>query len=62
MVCKNFEIATGESATSKKFCISFLAVSGLKLIPTGYCIQPFATKIQKAERLLPIATHQVESK
>ena len=60
VVCKNFEIANGEKATSQKFVISFRTLSGLKLVPTGFCIQAFATKIQNALRLLPIATSHVE--
>ena len=61
-VCRNLLTAFGLRNTSQKFCISFLAVSGLKCIPTGCCIQPFATRIQRAERLEPIATSQVESR
>ena len=60
MVCKNFVIAIGENKTSQKLFISFLTVSGLNVIPTGFCIHPFATSIQSAERFEPTATNQVE--
>ncbi len=43
----------------KSFCISLRAVSGLKAMPTGFCIQPLATKIHKAERLAPMAVSHV---
>jgi len=56
----NLLIATGEKTTAQKSCISKRAWSGLKIMPTGCCIQPLATKIQRAERLEPIATSQVE--
>ena len=53
-------IPTGLSATSKKFSISILAVAGLNFMPIGYCIQPFAMRIQSALKFEPIATSQVE--
>ena len=61
-VCRNLLTALGLKMTSAKFSISFLAVSGLKCIPTGCCIQPLAMSIHKAERLEPIATSHVESR
>ena len=59
-VCRNLSTATGFSTTSAKLFISFLAVSGLNTIPTGFSIQALATSIQRAERLAPMATSQVE--
>ena len=61
-VCRNLFIAIGEKSTSQKFVISLRAVSGLKCMPTGYCIHEFATRIHRAERFAPIAVSQVESK
>ena len=61
-VCKNLFTATGFIRTAQKSTISFRIVSGLNSIPTGCCIQPFATKIHNAERLEPIATNQLESR
>ncbi|MPM41741.1 hypothetical protein SDC9_88400 [bioreactor metagenome] len=61
-VWMNLFMATGDKATAQKSTISFLAVSGLNSIPAGYCIQAFATSIQSADRMVPIATSQVESK
>ena len=58
----NFETATGLKTRSKKLCISNRAVSGLKAIPTGFCIQALAMRIQIAERLEPIATIHVEKR
>src|SRR5210317_1287160 len=55
----NLLMATGESSTSQKFCISKRALSGLNAMPTGCCIQAFATRIQRAERFEPKATIQV---
>jgi hypothetical protein len=55
-------MATGDSRISQKSCISYRAFSGLKAIPTGCCIQAFATSIQKAERLEPRATIQVANR
>ena len=62
VVWVNLCTATGERATSQKFCISKRALSGLKAMPTGNCIQPLATRIQTADRLEPTATIQVEKR
>src|SRR5690554_3579634 len=59
-VCRNLLIATGESATAQKSTISFLTVSGLNSIPTGYCIQAFATNIHSAESTAPKNTIHVD--
>ena len=37
-------------------------VSGLNAAPTGFCIQPLATRIHSAERLEPRATMKVTSR
>ena len=37
-------------------------VSGLKAAPTGFCIQPLATRIHRADRLVPRATRKVTSR
>src|SRR5210317_1289269 len=58
----NLLMATGDSRTSQKFCISKRALSGLNAMPTGYCIQAFATRIHKAERFEPRATIQVANR
>ncbi|MPL74476.1 hypothetical protein SDC9_20288 [bioreactor metagenome] len=55
-------MATGDKATDQKSTISFLAVSGLNCIPVGNCIHAFATRIQRAERFVPMATKYVEIK
>src|SRR6056297_1092445 len=62
MVCKNLSMAVGERSTSQKLSISFLAVSGLKYIPTGFCIHPFATSIHNADRFDPRATNHVDTR
>ncbi len=62
MVCKNLSTATGLKRTCQKLTISFLAVSGLNAIPTGFCIQALATRIQRAERLAPTATSHVDAR
>ena len=62
VVWVNLLMATGERITSNTFCISNRAASGLNFMPVGNCIQPFATSIQSAERLEPIATIQVENR
>ena len=59
VVCRNLCTAIGENNTSQKLVISIRAVSGLKTIPTGFCIQALATKIQRADKLAPIAVNQV---
>ena len=59
---KNFVTATGEKATAKKSVISFLTVSGLNSMPTGYCIHEFATKIHQADMAAPMPVSQVEAR
>ena len=59
-VWKNLFMAVGENNTAQKSVISFRAVSGLNSIPTGFCIQAFATRIHNAEMLEPRNTIQVE--
>ena len=49
MLWKNLDTATGFVTTSQKAwadAISLRTVSGLKVVPTGFCIQPLATRIQ----------------
>ena len=46
---QNLLTATGLEITSQKAAadaISLRTVSGLKVVPTGFCIQPLATRIQ----------------
>ncbi len=46
---QNLLTATGLVTTSQKAAadaISLRTVSGLKVVPTGFCIQPLATRIQ----------------
>ena len=46
---QNLLTATGLVITSQKAAaeaISLRTVSGLKVVPTGFCIQPLATRIQ----------------
>ncbi len=62
MVWVNLLMAMGEKSTSQKLTISLRAVSGLNFMPTGICIQALATNIQRADKLAPKATSQVESK
>ena len=45
-VCSTLLNAIGEVATVQKLVISLRMVSGLKVQPTGSCIQAFATRIQ----------------
>ena len=45
--------------TSMKDVISMRIVSGLNRLPTGFCIQPLAMRIHRAERLEPRATMNV---
>ena len=59
MVCRNLLIAVGEKSTSQKLTISFLAVSGLNCMPTGFCIHALATSIHNAEIFAPIAYSNV---
>ena len=56
----NLLIAVGEKRIAQKSSISFLAVSGLNSMPTGFCIQALATRIHKAEMFAPTNTIQVE--
>src|SRR5665647_15351 len=58
----NFDMATGENSTAQKSAISLRTVSGLKCMPSGNCIQAFATKIHKAERVAPITVSQVAAR
>ena len=51
-----------DETIAKKSTISFLIVSGLNSMPTGCCIHAFATKIQRAEMLAPMAVNQVDAK
>ena len=62
MVCKNLVYALGLKTIAQKSVISFRAVSGLNVMPTGCCIHPLAIKIHKADKFEPIATSQVESR
>ena len=55
-------MAVGENNTSQKLSISLRAVSGLNSVPTGFYIQAFATKIQRAEMFAPKKTIQVEKR
>ena len=57
---KNLLMATGERATAAKSSISLRTVSGLKLMPAGYCIHELATRIHQAERVAPVIVSQVE--
>ena len=61
-VWKNLLMATGDKATAQKSNISLRTVSGLKCIPTGYCIHALAIRIQRAERVAPMIVSQVEAK
>ncbi len=58
----NLLIATGEKSTSEKETISLRTVSRSKRHPTGYCIQALATRIQRADRLAPIAVSHVAAR
>ena len=62
---KNLETATGFETTSQNAwadAISLRTVSGLKVVPTGFCIQPFATRIQYAEMVAPMPVSQVDAR
>ncbi len=61
-VWKNLLIATGEKSTSPNEVISLRTVSTLNRQPTGLCIQALATRIQRAERLAPMAVSQVAAR
>ena len=58
----NLLIATGERRIDQKSCISLRTVSGLNSIPTGYCIQAFATSIHSAEMVAPATVSHVEAR
>ena len=58
-VCTNLTCATGLKISAPKSTSSIRIVSKLNAAPTGFCIQPFATKIQSADMLEPRATNQV---
>ena len=65
MAWKNLLTATGLEITSQNAwaeAISLRTVSGLKVVPTGFCIQPLATRIQKAEIEAPMPVSQVEAR
>jgi len=53
-VWKNLLQAYGEKINAAKFTISALSLFNIK--PTGFCIQAFATKIQRADILEPKTT------
>jgi len=59
---KNLLTAIGEVATAQKSTISLRAVSGLNSMPTGFCIQAFATRIHQAEIVAPSPVSQVEAR
>ncbi|MCY1514512.1 hypothetical protein D9M68_490570 [compost metagenome] len=61
-VCTNLAWATGLKITAAKSVISMRMVSGLKIDPTGFCIQPLAIRIHSAEKLVPKATSQVTAR
>ena len=54
--------AIGDVATARKSIISLRAVSGLKVMPTGYCIHALATRIHQAEMVAPKPVSQVEAR
>ena len=58
----NFVAASGANATAKKSIISLRTVSGLNSMPTGCCIQLFATSIHHAESVAPTPVSQVEAR
>jgi hypothetical protein len=53
------DCATGLKSTAAKSVTSIRMVSKLNSAPTGYCIQPFAIRIHRAEKLAPSAISQV---
>ena len=62
---KNLDTATGLVTTSQKAwadIISLRTVSGLNVVPTGFCIQPLATRIQYAEMVAPMPVSQVDAR
>ncbi|MNR19005.1 hypothetical protein D3C85_1357680 [compost metagenome] len=48
--------------TAMKSTTSIRMVSGLKAEPTGFCIQPLAIRIHRADRLVPRATMKVTNR
>ena len=60
-VCKNLFNAKGDNKAQKS-TISFRTVSGLNSIPTGFCIQAFATKIQNADNVAPTIVNHVDAR
>ncbi|MNR29462.1 hypothetical protein D3C85_1468510 [compost metagenome] len=48
--------------TAMKSVTSIRMVSGLKAAPTGFCIQPLAARIHRADRLVPRATMKVTNR
>jgi len=61
-VWKNLFTAVGDNATAQKSTISFLTVSGLNSIPTGFCIHAFATSIHQADIVAPNPVSQVDAR
>ena len=59
---KNLLTAMGDVATARKSVISLRAVSGLKAMPTGYCIHALATRIHQADMVAPKPVSQVDAK
>ncbi len=59
---KNLWIATGENATAQKSSITLRICAGSNSIPTGYCIQPLATRIQRADSDAPMPVSQVAAR
>ncbi|MCY1371812.1 hypothetical protein D9M69_589770 [compost metagenome] len=54
--------ASGLKSTAQKSVISMRMVSKLNSAPTGFCIQPLAIRIHRAERLVPTAIRMVTIK
>lgn len=61
-VWKNLWTATGENATAQKSVITLRICSGSNSMPTGYCIQPLATRIHRADSEAPNAVSHVEAR
>ena len=59
---QNLLTAMGEKATAAKLTISLRTVSGLNSMPTGHCIQAFATKIHQADMVAPMTVSQVAAR
>ena len=58
----NLFTATGDSTSAQKSVITLRICSGSNSIPTGYCIQAFATRIHSAEIDAPSAVSHVEAR